>query len=145
MATLKKTFCMLLCVITCFFSFSISAQAAESDISPCYDYTRQTSSALGISNSGKATVSIGCTGLNSSVSKIKAETCLQRKVGLIWVKADIGTTNNVWTDTTTNYYLNASHSATLSKSGTYRAKTIFTVYCGSNSEKITVYSGTSTY
>lgn len=143
MSTLKKTFCVALCLMTCLFSFSLPAEAAESDIMPVYDYTDFVTSTFGISGS-KATVSISCSG-SSGVTKITAQTCLQKKFGLIWVKCDIGTANNVWTDSTTKEYLNASHSAMLTESGTYRAKTVFTVYSGSNSEKVTIYSGTDKY
>ncbi len=145
---LKKVCCFLFTMIACILSFLAPqvAEASEYDIMPYYDYTRQASSSLSINSSGKATVSISCTGISGKVSKITAETCLQRKVGLIWVKVDIGTTNNVWTDSTTNYYLNSSHSTTVSKSGTYRAKTVFKVYnTSTKSESITIYSNTVEY
>lgn len=145
---LKRSFCTLLSIIVCLLSLNVPhiVEASSGDIMPYYDYTRQATSNLSISSAGKATISIGCTGISGKVSKISAETCLQRKVGLIWVKVDIGKTNNVWTSSTTNYYLNASYSTTLSQKGTYRAKTIFTVYnTSSKSEKVTIYSNTVSY
>lgn len=145
---LKKAFCVLISMIMCVISFSAPqiVEASDYGITPYYDYTRQVTSNLAISSSGKATISIGCTGISGKVSKITAETCLQRKVGLIWVKVDIGRTNNVWTSSTTNYYLNTSYSTTLSKSGTYRAKTVFTVYnTSSKSENISIESSSVSY
>lgn len=135
-----------MCVLSCLLIFPIVAQAAETDTAmPLYDYTRQASSALAINN-GKATVSISCTGIKGQASKIEAETCLQRKVGLVWVKVDIGQTNNVWIDKSSTYYLNASHTANINKSGKYRAKTVFTVFNNSNnSEKVTIYSNEVDY
>lgn len=143
MTALKKSLCVLLCLVTCLFGSSFSAEAAESDIMPLLDYTDFVLSSFGISNN-KATVSISCSG-SDSVTKITAETCLQRKFGLIWTKVDIGTANNVWKDSTTKSYLNAEHTATLSKSATYRCKTVFKVYSGSKSESITLYSNTASY
>ena len=146
MKSLKKLMIITLCFILCFTGTTVTANAAaENSADPCYDYTRQASSGLIINSSGKATVSISCTGLNSSVTKITSETCLQRKFGLIWIKANIGTTNNVWTYTANDYLLVTSHSANLSKKGTYRAKTVFTVYKGTSSEKVTIYSLTAEY
>lgn len=135
----KKIMLFVICFILCFAGTNILANAGDNGVQPYYDYTMQTSSNLYISSSGKAEVSIGCTGF-SSVTKITSETCLQRKFGLIWIKADIGTTNNVWTYSVNKDFLATLHSAKLSKKGTYRAKTVFTVYKGSNYEKITVYS-----
>lgn len=144
MKKVKKVMIFIICFILCFTGNAFMANAADNDIQPYYDYTRQTSSNLYINSSGKADVSISCTGY-SGVTKITSETCLQRKVGLIWIKADIGTTNNVWTYSVNKDLLATSHSAKLSKTGTYRAKTVFTVYKSSNSEKITVYSQSDKY
>lgn len=144
MTKMKKSFCFFLCLLIGLFGFSTTTEAAVSGITPYYDYTMMASSDLYISSSGKATVAISCCGM-SNCTKISAETCLQRKVGIIWVKVNIGVSGNIWTSSTTSRDLNTSYSAMLSKSGTYRAKTIFTVYSGSKSEKITLYSGTDTY
>lgn len=143
---LKKFICPLLCVICCLLVFPTTVQAAESDVMPLYDYTRQASAALSINSNGKATLSISCTGIKGEASKINAETCLQRKVGLIWVKVDIGMTDNIWKDNSSTYYLNASHSTTVNKSDKYRTKTVFTVFNNSNkSEKVTIYSNEVEY
>lgn len=141
----KRIMLFIICLILCFTGTNIIANAADSIVQPYYNYTRQATSNLHINSSGKADVTISCTGLSTNVTKIKSETCLQRKVGLIWIKTDIGTANNVWTSTAYDYILVASHSANLSKKGTYRAKTVFTVYQGSNSEKVTIYSLTDEY
>ncbi|MFR5876640.1 MAG: hypothetical protein ACLUFN_09155 [Eubacterium sp.] len=140
----KKSFCFFLCLLIGLFGFSTTTEAAVSGITPYYDYTMFTSSGLNITSSGRADVSIVCSGM-SNCTKISAETCLQRKVGIIWVKVNIGVSGNIWTSSTTSQDLAKTYSAMLSKSGTYRAKTIFTVYSGSKSEKITLYSGTDTY
>lgn len=148
MSVLKKSFCILLCFIISLCSFGITASAASEDNNvavPYYDYTRYASSAFGIESNGEATVSIGCMGLDDTVTKITAETCIQKKFGLIWIKTDIGTTNNVWTDSSSKHYLNASHSVILKNSGTYRAKTVFKVYKGTNYETVTIYSGTAKF
>ncbi len=147
MNNVKRIMTFIICFIFCFTGTNIVADAATNNnvAQPYYDYTRQATSNLHISSSGKADVSISCTGLNTNVTKITSETCLQRKVGLIWIKADIGTANDVWTYTVYKYILAKSHSTNLSKTGKYRAKTVFTVYQGTNSEKVTIYSGTDTY
>lgn len=114
-------------------------------ISPQYDYTQYVLSNLNITSSGKANVTIHCTGISGVTKKITAKTCIQRKVGIIWVKTDIGTSDDYWYDSSSSAIFNTSHTVQLSKSGTYRAKTVFTVYSSNDSEDITMYSGTDSY
>ncbi len=148
---MKKTISLLsvaMAFIMCLFGNATSVLAFDdpgNTVTPYYDYTQYVTSNLNITSSGRATVTIHCSGASSSVTKIKAETCIQRKVGIIWVKTDIGTSDDYWYDTANSVVLNASHSAQLSKSATYRAKTVFTVYTANDSEKITMYSGTDSY
>lgn len=149
---MKKAVSLLsvfMALIMCLFgnatAVSASENAPDDTVTPYYDYTQYVTSNLNITSSGRATVTIHCSGVSSSVKKIKAETCIQRKVGIIWVKTDIGTSDDYWYDTSNSVVLNASHSVQLSKSATYRAKTVFTVYTSSDSEKITMYSGTDSY
>lgn len=137
----KKSLSIFLALIFLFSCFALPAKAAMPDEAvPYYDYTHLASTSLAISSSGTATAAIHCIGYQGKTTKIKAETCLQKKFGLIWVKVDIGTSGNIWTDTTSKYYLNASHTHSVS-TGTYRTKVVFYVY-GDNDkyEKITVYS-----
>lgn len=142
-----KSVSVIICLIACLFGNNLIAHASTEDmVTPYYDYAQYVSVGLGISSNGKASVSIHCSGISTSVKKITAETCIQRKVGLIWVKQDIGTTNDVWNDSKNGFALNASHSAQLNKSGDYRAKTVFHLYDSSGkSEKITAYSNVVNY
>lgn len=148
MAKMKQGIMLLLALLIALSNTTIIAFAAQNDdagIMPLYDYTHNASSSLGISN-GKATAVVYCRGYNGTTKKITAETCIQKKFGLIWIKVDIGTSDDCWHDTTTNYYLSTSHSVSLSDSGTYRAKTKYVVTgTDGGSETITVHSSEVKY
>lgn len=136
---LFMTFIMSICSLT------MTAYAKDDTIMPMYDYTSIASSSIGISN-GYATAGVQCTGYQGTTKKITAETCIQKKFGLIWIKVDIGTSDDCWYDSTTNYYLKTSHSVKLSSSGTYRAKTVYVVTGNDGkSETITVHSSERGY
>lgn len=148
MTKMKRRIALLLTLLIALSNTTIIALAAQSDdtgIMPLYTYTHNASSSLGISN-GKATAVVYCRGYSGSTKKITAETCIQKKFGLIWIKVDIGTSDNYWHDSTSNYYLSTSHSVSLSDSGTYRAKTEYVVTgTDGGSETITVHSSEIKY
>lgn len=141
MTKVKKGFMVFIAVVLSICSFSMTAYADDNTgIMPLYDYTSVASSGLAINNS-KATASVYCSGYSGTTKKITAKTCIQRKLGLIWIKMDIGTSDDYWHDTANNYYLITSHSKTLTSHGTYRAKTEYTVTASNgDTEKITVTS-----
>lgn len=146
MSNVKKGFMVFLAVIMSICSFSFNAYADDDySIMPLYDYTNIASSSIGISN-GTATASVHCVGYNGTTKKITAKTCIQKKLGLIWIKIDIGTSDDYWYDTANNYYLITSHSKKLSSYGTYRAKTEYTVTGNDGkTEEITVTSSAIEY
>lgn len=146
MNQVKRGLVFFMAVIMSLCSLSMNAYADDSaTIMPLYDYTSNASSSLGFSN-GRAVAGVYCMGYAGTTTKITAKTCIQKKFGLIWIKVDIGTSDDYWYDSTTNYYLSKEHSVTLSGSGTYRAKTEYVV-TGSNgkSETITVHSSEREY
>lgn len=147
MQKMIKRFSLFLCLVMCFCSTALNVQAEEDyGIMPLYSYTHNASSNISITSAGKATAAVYCMGYNGEVKKISAKTCIQKKFGLIWTKVNIGTSDNYWYDTTTDYSLATSHSVNLSSSGTYRAKTTYTVYgTDGGTEQITVNSSSATY
>lgn len=121
---MKKTLALIVALISIFSlaSFDISSAKAAS-VQPRWNNTNSTTIVLGISDSGKATIAIDCMGISNKATKIVAKTKLERKWGLLWLDVD----GAEWTDTTTKSYLSLSHSIQVSKKGTYRATTTFTV------------------
>lgn len=97
-------------------------------ISPMYLYTNHVESELSISGT-TAYCNSKATGL-SSVTKIEATQYLEKKVLLWWSEVDS------WNKTVNSNSLNMSNTEYNIGSGTYRLRTVFKVYSGSNSEEI---------
>lgn len=142
----KKFLSLFFVALLLMSSFSITASASDDyEIMPLYSYTHNASSNIALSN-GTATASVHCTGYSGLTKKITAKTCIQKKLGLIWIKIDIGTSDDYWYDTANNYYLITSHSKKLSSYGTYRAKTEYTVTGNDGkTEEMTVTSSAIEY
>lgn len=113
-------------------------EQTESDVMPCYEYTNTAATSLSISTNGKATCSTSLNGYNGTTTKIVIKMTLQKDSWLWW------STEETWTTTVNNWYADLTKTATVD-SGTYRVKVEFTVYSGSNSEEITIYSQEKKY
>ena len=116
---MKKTLSLILVVLSVVSLVGITAYAVE----PRWNNANTASVAFDISSSGVANVAITCGGITGVTTSIKAETKIERKWGLLWLDVD----GAEWTDTTNNVFLSVGHSFQLSKTGTYRATTKFTV------------------
>ncbi len=142
MKRVLAVFFAMMCLVS---SMSLSAYAAvapEYEVAPCYNNTTSAGVSLIITDSGTANVILKLRGTLGVTEKIVAETKLQRKVGLIWVTVS----GAEWTDTLHAYYMDKTHSVQLTKTGTYRAKTTYTVSgSGGADDDIVVTSPTDTY
>ncbi len=133
---MKKVLALILAVISVVSFSVVMVQAANGNegIMPCLNNTNSASVVLGISNSGKATISYSCIGINGVTTRIVAETKLERKWGLLWLDVD----GAEWTDSVNSKYLSGSHTVNLEKTGTYIATTKYTVTgSGGSADKIT--------
>lgn len=116
---MKKMIAMLLIVLSVISIFGITVAAVE----PRWNNAASAIVSLEINNNGIATVALNCAGIPSVTSIITADTKIERKWGILWLDVD----GAEWIDTTTNVFLSTGHSIQLSKTGTYRATTKFTV------------------
>lgn len=137
----KKFLELVLCLII-ILSSSICVYATDlnedinSDIELMYEYTQSANTFLNISSS-IATCKFTFLGY-SQVTKVVITMTLQQKTLFWW------STEETWTTTVYKEY--ASFTKTTSvDSGTYRVKTVFTVYSGTDYETITDYSAEVTY
>ena len=116
---MKKAISLVLVLLTIISLVGITAVAVE----PRWNNTATAFTALTINNSGKATISYNCAGIGNITTSIVAETKLERKWGILWLDVD----GAEWTVTTNSGVLSMDHYFQLSKTGTYRATTEFTV------------------
>lgn len=109
---------------------SISASAVtEDEITPYFNNTLSTTTAMNINSSGKMTISYQYSGYASITTKAVITTYIEKKtLGLFWTRVDIGTTNDQWVDTINDYRYTGSRTYQLSSSGTYRVTVVYKIY-----------------
>ena len=106
-------------------AFSVSASAAE--IVPYWNNTSSTTTNFSISSSGKATITMSCSG-DSNFTRVNIVSYIEKKtLGLFWTRVEIGTNNNEWKDSSNRNPYTQTRSTTLSSKGTYRAVVTYTV------------------
>lgn len=113
------------------------SESGENQVQPRYSYTNIVSCSLN-NASGKARCVGNIAGYSGTTTKIVMKMTLQKKTLLWWSKVE------EWSMTSN------SHSAAMSKtvaveSGKYRVKLEGTVYSGSNSEEVSIYSQTNDF
>lgn len=117
-------------------SNTVSAAEKIPDVSPEYLYTYTCSSTLTTSGT-TATCKSTAKGYYNETTKIVFKQTLQKKNSSGgW--NDV--TNATWTSTVYNYQGSTTNHKYSLSSGTYRLKTVFTVYAGTSYETITKYS-----
>lgn len=139
---MKKVLSIVLALIAVLTMVNMTSNYAEAaDIKPYYNNVNSTHVSLTINSSGKATVTVTCRGISGTTTGITAETKLERKWGIFWLDVDGGE----WTDTVSSTNLSKSHTLQLSKTGTYRATTTFTVSGSGGANDSIEVSSTYTY
>ena len=123
---MKKILSLLLTVsLLCCLGGTVVAETAPQ---PRLNNTTAATLAFGISDSGSANVVVTCHGESDIMTKATAVTYIEKKTLLFfWTRVDIGTTDNVWTETDIGCDFYASNTVQLSSKGTYRAVTQLTV------------------
>lgn len=128
----KKLVSVIFVIVVSVMCFGMVA-SAEGAV-PFTIYTYSTTSTLTISGT-KATCVSKATGYSGETTKIVMEQTLQKKTSS-------GGWSEVasWSETDTGYIGSATNTKSSLSSGTYRLKTVFTVYAGSDYEVLTKYS-----
>lgn len=110
-----------------------AAVVKEETVAPCFNYTNGTNTGLNIS-SGSASCLAQAIGYDGITTKIHIKMSLQQYLALQW------TIIGEWEGTFNSVTGALDKSKTLTSSGRYRVKAVYTVYSGSASEEITSYS-----
>lgn len=123
-------------MIFCFITNAFAENANDNGISPYYAYAISASSYLTITNGSTANCESVARGIDG-VTKITMVQTLEKHWAFgIFFKVD----NASWTTTKYSSAATVINKKSNLESGTYRMVTDFTFYCGSKTEKITVYS-----
>ena len=123
---MKKIISVIL-VLT-LFSGVFALNASAESVQPRLNNTISTSTSFHINDStGKATITMSCSG-NSDFTRVNIVSYIQKKtLGLFWTRAETGTNNNEWKDSSNKNPYSTTRSITLSSTGTYRAVVTYTV------------------
>ncbi len=140
---LKKITSFFLAAALCFtvWAIPVSAASLSKDIgivTPFFlNYTSYCASGISITGT-TAFCDSSAVGYSGETTKIYIEQTLQRRGTYGWVN------EQTWTSTTYSYYASLSNYKYNLTSGTYRVKSFFKVYSGTNYDTITTYSSEST-
>ena len=126
---LLKRIASLILVIATLFVFAVNTFASENTITPRYNNTGSTEAVFIIDANGLATVTYTCIGYRGITTNIVVETKIEKKFWWWWNDVDGAS----WTDQSSDYYCDSTHTIQLSDTGTYRATITYTVY-GSGGE-----------
>ena len=129
---MKKPVIAILLALSVLFSTGISVYAygGENAVSPYYLYTYSVKSTLIIS--GKTAYCESSIKGDNTVTQIYATQYLEKKNGDKWEVVS----NCAWSDSVKGKSLSMSNSKDNLNSGTYRVRTVGTVYSGSKSEPV---------
>ncbi len=131
-----KKVASLLCAVVLSTSFAVGNVASAAVISPdapAYSYAYDCTSELSISGT-TATCKSSVTGYSDKTTKIVINQTLQKKNS----SGDWGYVYS-WYETINDFKGSVTNTKSSLESGTYRLKTVFTVYAGTASETITKY------
>ena len=116
----------------------LSGTVFAQEVSICNLYTSSCSSTLTVSGTTAKCIS-QATGYRNETTKIVITQTLQKKTSTgSWSKV------SCWIETDASYKGYATNSKSGLSKGTYRLKTVFKVYAGSNYETLTKYSSNKT-
>ena len=130
----KAIYVILVLVVLCAALPTHTRAAQPNEVSPQYVTSESATSYLQIDNAGNVTISVRLFG-DSGTIKINVTTYLEQKIGNTWHRARV----NPWVYETSNSSCAAVFDGHVNNSGTYRARSIFTV-TGATTETITVIS-----
>ncbi len=137
---MSKAMRSLVCVVMCMTMVlsmggwtGSAAVVKEETVFPCFNYTSATITDLAISG-GSANCYAKAIGYSGITTKIHIKMSLQEYLALQWL------TVGEWEGTFNSVSGKLDKFKTLTSSGRYRVKAVYTVYSGSASEEITSYS-----
>lgn len=109
---------------------SVSASAATQEkVMPLYNNVDSATVKADVTDSGKMTIKYSYQGYSSVTTKATVTIYIEKKtLGLFWSRVDIGTTDNEWVLTISNYKYSGTKTFQLSSTGTYRVTAEFKIY-----------------
>ena len=125
---------------------SVIVPLRNAEAATTYNNTSTTYLDCTVNSSGLLQATLSATGYKNITTHISVELYVEKRVlGIFWKKVDIGCTNNIWTDSTSNYYYSHVFSHSLTSTGTYRVTVTYTVSGTGGSDDVIQMRQTVTY
>ncbi|MBO4879355.1 MAG: hypothetical protein J5544_03775 [Clostridia bacterium] len=140
----KKWTLLMLAVLTLVMSIFVPLNKASA--ATTYNNTNRANLYASVSSNGRLSASLSVLGIKGITTKIEVSLYVEKRIlGLFWSRVDIGCDDNVWEDSTTNYYYNNTFSCDLSSTGTYRVTVTYTVSGTGGASDVITKTDTVTY
>lgn len=124
----------------------VLAPLRHAEAATTYNNTSSADLICSVNSSGLLQASLSVTGYKSKTTHISVELYVEKRVlGIFWKKVDIGCINNIWTDSTSNYYYSHLFSHSLSSTGTYRVTVTYTISGTGGADDVIQLRDTVTY
>lgn len=134
----------MLAVLTLVMSIFVPLNKASA--ATTYNNTNRANLYASVSSNGRLSASLSVLGIKGITTKIEVSLYVEKRIlGLFWSRVDIGCDDNVWEDSTTNYYYNNTFSCDLSSTGTYRVTVTYTVSGTGGASDVITKTDTVTY
>lgn len=128
MYTWTKRGTMIVLAVTVLF-MSIVVPLKKAEASMMYNNLSYANIEGSVNSDGRLQVVLSANGIKGVTTRIKAELYVEKRIlGIFWSRVDIGYTNNVWEDSTTDVVYSNTFSTNLNSTGTYRVTVTFTAY-----------------
>lgn len=123
---IKKSVTLLMLI--CILCMSITSPSRSAKAAMTYNNTMNANLFANVTSGGCLNATLNVMGINGKTNRIDVSLYVEKRIlGLFWIKVNIGCDNNIWTDSTTNYYYSGSFSKNLTSTGTYRITVTYTV------------------
>lgn len=111
-----------------------------------YNNTTRATLSASVNSSGLLTASLYVLGIKGKTTKIETSLYVEKSIlGIFWSRIDIGCENNLWQDSTTNYYYTHAFTCNLNSTGTYRVTVTYTVSGSGGTNDVITKTCTVTY
>lgn len=140
----KKGTLLMLAMLTLVMSIFVPLNKASA--ATTYNNTTKATLSASIESTGCLSASLYVMGIKGKTTSIDVSLYVEKRIlGVFWSRIDIGCTNNIWHDSTTNYYYTHIFSHNLNSTGTYRVTVTYTVSGTGGSSDVITLTDTVTY
>lgn len=143
-STKKRGLCLILALCTVFLTMTGYCKTVRA--ATTFHNTLYADIVNSIDSDGRLETILHVDGFKGITTLIETDLYVEKRIlGIFWIRVDIGYTNNVWHDSTTDYHYSNYFDTQLSSHGTYRVTVTYTVSGTGGTPDVIVLTDTDTY